>query len=249
MPINIAHNGAVSDRSKREGPGAISFSFTGVSIMAMGNSGPLDLGAGVGFEAKIGPGQTLGVDPILGTSTPTNAVSIGALGGPGVGFLNFTFHMLGDGGLGSKRTTQYKTFGITTATEYDGDPLSSQLEFLTSHQNPANPYLNQFIDGIEGEVRHSIGRWGNEDFGNEYQSTFPRPGGSQISRGDPPFETNFGVRDDFIIFCDAISEGGQSDATGIFRINRGGLVVFDEFTGQYLEVPTNDFEFSIKVVT
>ena len=249
MPINIAHNGAVSDRSKREGTGPISFSFTGVSILAIGNSGPLDLGAGTGVEVKIGPGDTLGVDPILGTSTPTNAVSIGALGGPGAGLLSFTFHMLGDGGLGSKRNTLYKSFGITTATEYDGDPFSSQLEFLTSHQNPNNPYLGQFIDGIEGEVRHSIGRWGNEAFGNEYQSSFPRQGGSSIGRGDPPFETNFGNRDDFIIFCDAISEGGQSDATGIFRIKRGGLIVFDEFTGQKLEVPTNDFEFSIKVVT
>ena len=246
MPINIAHNGAVSDRSKREGTGPMTFSFTGVSILAIGGSGPLDLGAGVGLEVKIGPGQTLGVDPILGTSTPTNAVSIGALGGPGVGVLSFTFHMLGGGGLGSKRNILYKSFGITTASEYAGEPLTSQLQFLTSHQNPNNPYLGQTIDGIEGEIRHSIGQWGNQDFGNEYQSTFPRPGGSSISRG---FETNFGHRDDFIIFCDAISEGGHSDATGIFRINRGNLIVFDEFTGQKLEVPTNDFEFSIKVVT
>ena len=246
MPINIAHNGAVSDRSKRETTGPLSFAFSGVSILAVGAGGMIDLGGGPGVEVKIGPGDTLGVSNILGTSTATNPVSIGALGGPGQGFLQFTFHMEGNGGLGSKRSSSGKDFTLQEVNDRAGFAFTSQLEFVTSHENPNNPNLGSTIDGLPGEIRHSIGNWQNGDFGTEYQSSFPRPGGSSLLRDG--ITTNIGHRDAFVIFCDAVSEGGMSDATGIFRINRGGLIMSDANTGQEIEAPTNHFEWSIKVV-
>lgn len=245
MPINIAHNGAVSDRSKRFGPGLVTFTFDSVSIIAEGTGGALDLGLGAGVPVTIADGETLGVDNHLGTSTATNAVSIAALGGPGAGYIFFTFTMTADGGRGSKRSDNNKVFSIIEINEHQGNAPAAVLFHMTGQGNPQNPLIGQDFSGIGGEMRHDIGMFQQETFGNNYSSRFPRPGGSSLNRTG--LQTSFGHRDFFTIFCDAISEEGASDATGIFRFERGTLVVSDPFSGKEFVVE-NSFEFNIKVV-
>lgn len=237
MPISTAHNGAVSDRSKV----AISYRIDEVKITAQDMGGnPLDLGAGPGAPITLVSGQTLGVD----AGTP---FSLGAAGGPGQGFLIFNWVFTPSQSGGSKRAAGANLYCVNVGI-YGGGAATVGVVAATHSGNPNNPYIGQTIDGLPGEGRHSIGRWGDQNHGNEYDSGIDDGQYGALALVSGTSTAPFAMQDRFIITGDPIDGGGMLDATGQFKVMDDQLIAGDLITGAYVLGPNDGFTFNVKIV-
>ena len=227
MPINTAHNGAVSDRSKP----AVSFNIDHIVVTAH------DIG-GMQISQTVTNGGT------AGSGSPSNPVlPYSIVGIDQGGFISMEMAItFGDTG-GSKRPAGGSLVILTTDEYVFGTP-GQVIQMLTHQENPNHP--NAGIDEMVG----SIGFFqdalsGNFGWDEPYYVPVPRPGGDNALAGA---QNLFIIPDMLMITAEEILEGGQPESTGQFQVDRGTIHVIDLNTGVYVRGPQDNFTFNIRIV-
>ena len=228
MPINTAHNGAVSDRSKL----AVSFNIDHIVVAAFDIS-----------NASIT--QTVTNGGTAGTGTLSNPVlPISAIGLEEGGRIELSMAItFGDTG-GSKRIAggDLVLMGSNEAN-FGGQP-GHVFNMISHHENPEHPIAQGDITGSIGffeEARN--GTWG---FGEPYASPYPGPGGVVVVAGQQAIPD--GSFERLRIRPEEVVEGGAPESIGQFRIERESIFCVDQNTGVYMQGPTDNFTFNIRIV-
>jgi len=228
MPINTAHNGAVSDRSKP----AVSFTIDHIIVTAH------DAGGNT-ISQNVTNGGT------AGDGSPSNPVlPFGVVGIDQGGFITMEVAItFGDTG-GSKRPAGGSLVMLTVDEyEFEGPP-GQVVQMLTHHENPNHP--NAGIDEMVGSIGFfQDAQGGAYGWDAPYYVPFPRGGGSPALAGA---QGQFPIPDMLMITAEEILEGGQPESIGQFQFDRGTIHVIDLNTGVYVQGPQDNFTFNIRIV-
>ena len=228
MPINTAHNGAVSDRSKP----AVSFTIDHIVVTAFD-------GGGISIAQLVANGGTAGTG--TGSSPVLPVSSIGLEQGGRIELsMAITF---GDTG-GSKRIAGGDLFLMGTNEYLLGGAPGHVFNMLSHHENPEHPIAQGDITGSIGFFEQARnGTWG---FAEAYASPYPAPGGEVVVAGQQA--TPDGSFERLMIRPEEVVEGGAVESIGQFRIERESIFCIDQNTGVYMVGPTDNFTFNIRII-
>lgn len=227
MPISVAHNGAVSDRSKL----AVTFTIDHVIVEAYDISNSL-------ISQNVTNGGTAGLG-----SGPSPALPLAVVGEDNGGRMELALAITVSNTGGSKRATGGGLV-LAMANEISNGSPGQVINMLSHHENPEHPIAQGDLTGSIGYFQDARdGTWG---WDGPYAAPYPRPGGANLVGGQQT--TTLGSSDILRIQPEEITEGGALESIGQFRIERESLYVYDEKTGAYMVGPSDNFTFNIRII-
>ena len=227
MPISTAHNGAVSDRSKL----AVSFNIDHIVVTAF------DIG-GASIAQTVTNGGTAGTGTGSNPALPVSLIGLEA-GGRIELSMQLTFADTG----GSQRATGGNLILMGSNEAAFGGAPGHVINMLSHHENPEHPIAQGDLTGSIGFFQEA--RNGTFGFAEPYATTFPGPGGVTVVAGQQFIPD--GSFDRLLIRPEEIVEGGALESIGQFRLERESIFCVDEKTGVYMQGPTDNFTFNIRI--